>query len=188
MATSTRRRFLAGIAVTAPATWSTPTIKSVVLPAHAQTSGTSQSEDSQEETAPCAGSLNFSELVLTHACSEQTGSSTTERFGIYDGGECPEWRTGVSAIGYPNEEPLAGVGKFDDGLNSEVLRAWVVVYDSNSSTNAFSFDRTCGAEHPSETGTFEFPSSSGDQQWQLSYAVDFTADQVTLTLSNLVRV
>lgn len=39
MTRQSRRRVLKGLAVTLPATWATPMVKSVLLPAHAQTSG-----------------------------------------------------------------------------------------------------------------------------------------------------
>jgi hypothetical protein len=39
MTQNSRRRVLKGLAISLPATWSAPLVKSVLLPAHAQTSG-----------------------------------------------------------------------------------------------------------------------------------------------------
>lgn len=81
MTQKSRRRALKGIAVTLPAAWSPPLVKSVVLPAHAQATGCAAPEDCYETDDgsfawPGGGGLR---VVTVFSSSDCDGTGRTSR-------------------------------------------------------------------------------------------------------------
>lgn len=79
MSRRSRRRLLKGLALTLPAAWSRPIVESVVLPAHAQTSGPGCSAD--------AGCYSFStdEFETSFQWPGGGGARTVE---VFNGANC----------------------------------------------------------------------------------------------------
>jgi hypothetical protein len=90
MSRSSRRTLLKGIALTLPAAWSAPIVRSVVLPAHAQTSGIENGIFTFQEVTARRGPLNW--LVpsaYAGSCAPVVGCATLEDgvltiFAAYD--------------------------------------------------------------------------------------------------------
>jgi hypothetical protein len=79
MPTETRRRLLKGLALTLPAAWSRPIVESVVLPAHAQTSGPGCSAD--------AGCYSLSNVEF-ETSFQWPGGGGAQMAEIFNGTEC----------------------------------------------------------------------------------------------------
>jgi hypothetical protein len=87
MSRSSRRKLLKGIALSLPAAWSAPVVQSVILPAHAQTSG-DESESQPEDgrfafgfSSPLTRNLLNWFVPTAHAtshCAPQVGCATLQ--------------------------------------------------------------------------------------------------------------
>jgi len=168
-----RRKLLKGVATIVPAVWATPIIKTVILPAHAQTS-----VDNESNEDPCSGSPGFETFSISVSCDPLENERLS--FGIDDSGDCPRWVTGTEASDtYSDPVPNAEVRGLDRTPN-ELEAVWRI---GSSFIQVFNYE--CGEDGTEDRYTLEFATSTGAGRWEAHFLVEFTSTSITSTLESV---
>lgn len=167
-----RRALLAGVAgtfVIAPKKWTAPIVKSIILPAHAQTSNTA------------CGDERFTVEDISYGCST-TGSDALFLEVQIDSNGCAQLR----ADDNPSNADVVFRYEFD---GSTEIRFSPIEIDSGTRGEVHTLNN-CGSVPPSfpTTGsfTFDFTARADNSAWRISYEIVLNTAINFVTISNIV--